>query len=98
MARSNDKERDLSHCAPSGKTVSREAGDQSGITLVTIVRLLCRRAKSESLVARIIYALVFEEGAQWIRAVGRSNGVALVQDVDPRGKADNLLGFRPSRA
>lgn len=65
MARSNDKERGLSHCAPSGKTVSREAGDQSGITLVTIVRLLCRRASSLELFTPSFSRRVRNGSARW---------------------------------
>lgn len=76
--------------------------DQSGITLATIVRLLYPLAESK--VGRGASSLelfmssfsrVRDESAQWTIERGRGRRRS---GVDPRGRADNLLGFQPSRA
>lgn len=77
--------------------------DQSGITLATIVRLLYplaeskvgRGASSLELFMSSFSAGVRDESAQWTIERGRGRRRS---GVDPRGRADNLLGFQPSRA
>lgn len=77
--------------------------DQSGITLATIVRPLYplaeskvgRGASSLELFMSSFSAGVRDESAQWTIERGRARRRS---GVDPRGRADNLLGFQPSRA
>lgn len=70
--------------------------DQSGITLATIVRLLkIGRGASSLELFMSSFSGMRDESAQWTIERGRGRRRS---GVDPRGRADNLLGFQPSRA